>query len=308
MTSSRAGGRLLERGQSEIRYQYDKSVKLLAAVVVTWEGMQPLGSNALPDDNTNTFQAAVFIAHNTTFVNYIYKNIGWTQSAEVRVNQSNNEWRQAGFNRGDDNDYHALPTSGTGNIMYLEEYGNTGIPGEWMFEIDMPADIVRCKQGVKGDTCDERAFRVFHARRVIVGCSASEWGYDCAQCCHCEEGGCAAETGACTAGGCDTCWSNAPLCNVREEGCRKRGSGCAANAISFTESDRCGEPIQRCQCLTGYSGNGHEACVDVDECAVEGVCHTNAICINTPGNHFCQCLDGYKGDGVTDCKGASILR
>lgn len=39
--------------------------------------------------------------------------------------------------------------------MYLEEYGNTGIPGEWMFELDLE-NIVRCKPGIKGDTCDER--------------------------------------------------------------------------------------------------------------------------------------------------------
>jgi hypothetical protein len=39
--------------------------------------------------------------------------------------------------------------------MYLEDYGNTGIPGEWVFQIDT-ARIIRCKPGVKGDTCDER--------------------------------------------------------------------------------------------------------------------------------------------------------
>lgn len=33
--------------------------------------------------NTNTFQLALFITDNGTFANYIYKNIGWTQGAEV---------------------------------------------------------------------------------------------------------------------------------------------------------------------------------------------------------------------------------
>ncbi|PIO72413.1 Nidogen-like protein [Teladorsagia circumcincta] len=117
-------GRVLERGQSEIRYQYDRSVIVKSAVVVTWEKMQPLeGTAALPDENTNTFQAALFITDNGTYANFIYSNIGWTQGAE------------AGFNRGDNSEHYALPTSGTGNIMYLEEYGNTGIPGEWMFEL-----------------------------------------------------------------------------------------------------------------------------------------------------------------------------
>ncbi|KAE9412067.1 hypothetical protein Angca_006311, partial [Angiostrongylus cantonensis] len=44
-------GRVLERGQSEIRYQYDRSVHVKSAVVVTWEKMQPLeGTSALPEE------------------------------------------------------------------------------------------------------------------------------------------------------------------------------------------------------------------------------------------------------------------
>ena len=76
-------GRVLERGASEIRYQYDKTVKVLSAIVVTWENMQPLGGKTLPVTNTNTFQTIVYQTDNGTFANYIYKNIGWTQGAEV---------------------------------------------------------------------------------------------------------------------------------------------------------------------------------------------------------------------------------
>ena len=104
--------------------------------------MQPLGDTTLPDENTNTFQVAIFTTNNGTYTNYIYRNIGWTQGA------------QAGFHLEGDRNYQ-LPTSGTENIMYLEDYGNTGIPGEWMFQIDMET-LIRCKPGIKGDTCDER--------------------------------------------------------------------------------------------------------------------------------------------------------
>lgn len=41
--------------------------------------------------------------------------------------------------------------------MYLEEYGNTGIPGEWMFKLG-DRSVERCKSGIKGDTCDEGHF------------------------------------------------------------------------------------------------------------------------------------------------------
>ncbi|WKX98563.1 hypothetical protein Q1695_013892 [Nippostrongylus brasiliensis] len=267
-------GRVLERGQSEIRYQYDQSVHVKSAVVVTWEKMQPLeGTTALPEENTNTFQAALFITDNGTFANFIYSNIGWTQGAE------------AGFNRGDNTEHYALPTSGTGNIMYLEEYGNTGIPGEWMFELGQKR-VVRCKQGIKGDTCDEE-------------CASGEWGADCALCCHCSEGTCHALTGECPKG-CAECWLGGN-CQTKKENCHARASAqCALNAISFTDYDRCGEPLQRCQCLSGFTGDGYKACHDIDECR-EQVCHRNAVCTNTPGRFFCQCQEGFSGDGVSEC-------
>uniref|UniRef100_A0A8R1TNH1 NIDO domain-containing protein n=1 Tax=Onchocerca volvulus TaxID=6282 RepID=A0A8R1TNH1_ONCVO len=179
-------GRILERGQSEIRYQYDETVKVKSCLLVTWDKMQPVGAAPLPEDNTNTFQIALFLTDNGTFANFIYKNIGWTQGAE------------AGFNKGDKKEFFALPTSGTANIMYLEEYGNTGIPGEWMFKFG-DKKVERCKSGIKGDTCDEE-------------CSPGEWGPDCALCCHCASGTCSGVTGECTDGKCANCWTGLPTC------------------------------------------------------------------------------------------------
>lgn len=43
-------GRVLERGQSEIRYQYDEVVKVKTCLLVTWDKMQPLGATPLPED------------------------------------------------------------------------------------------------------------------------------------------------------------------------------------------------------------------------------------------------------------------
>ncbi|CAI4230798.1 unnamed protein product [Auanema sp. JU1783] len=269
-------GRALERGQSEIRYQYDKIVKVLSAVIVTWEKMQPLNADALPEENTNTFQAAFFVTENSTYANFIYSNIGWTQGAE------------AGFNEGNSGHHFALPTSGTGNIMYLEEYGNTGIPGEWMFEMS-DKTIHRCKLGIKGKTCDEE-------------CAAGEWGADCAQCCHCSQGNCHPVTGEC-ARGCHQCWTG-KNCQTKSKECDRRSSNiqCAPNAIMFTDYDRCGEPVQRCGCLEGFSGDGHKSCKDIDECQKANICHADAICTNTPGRYFCQCKKGYSGDGKIECK------
>uniref|UniRef100_A0A8R1U360 Uncharacterized protein n=1 Tax=Pristionchus pacificus TaxID=54126 RepID=A0A8R1U360_PRIPA len=277
------GGRVLERGQSEIRYQYDKTVKVLSAILVTWENMQPLGAAPLVTESTNTFQAAVFITDQGAFANFIYSNIGWTQGAE------------AGFNRGNGKTHYALPTSGTGNIMYLEEYGNTGIPGEWMFELGKVA-VIRCKAGIKGDTCDAE-------------CASGEWGEDCAKCCHCSgsDQTCNPLTGECKAG-CGACWSGIG-CATRVESCGGMGGNrtCAVNALSFTDTDRCGEILQRCQCLEGYHGDGYKQCDDVDECSRPGVCHENAVCTNTPGKYFCQCKEGFTGDGVKSCQSSFLF-
>ncbi|KAL3097761.1 hypothetical protein niasHS_000496 [Heterodera schachtii] len=275
------GGRVLERGQSEIRYQYDREVKVVSAVVVTYEKMQPVGSSPLPDENTNSFQLVLFITSNGTFANFIYSNIGWTQGAE------------AGFNAGDGTNHFALPTSGTGNIMYLEEYGNTGIPGEWMFILEEER-VVRCKAGIKGDTCDE-------------ACSPGEWGEDCVKCCHCAIGSCHEVSGECKSDGCARCWHGRD-CQQRDGSCdapRKCGKNAQPKVVTNigTLGSRCGEPPQsQCECLPGYEGNAEESCADTDECAQQKhSCHEKAICTNTPGRFFCQCPEGYSGNGITEC-------
>lgn len=49
--------------------------------------------------------------------------------------------------------------------------------------------------------------------------------------------------------------------NLEQEQCKNQKSiECATNAILFTDNDRCGEPIQRCECLAGYEGDGYNEC------------------------------------------------
>ncbi|KAI3366055.1 hypothetical protein L3Q82_009881 [Scortum barcoo] len=50
----------------------------------------------------------------------------------------------------------------------------------------------------------------------------------------------------------------------------------------------------RCQCATGYRGDGRN-CYDVDECAEAlSSCSAHAQCVNLPGSHRCQCQSGYE--------------
>ncbi|CAD6194117.1 unnamed protein product [Caenorhabditis auriculariae] len=283
-------GRVIERGQSEIRYQYDKDVKVVSALIVTWDKMQPLNTAALPEENTNTFQAAIFITNNGTFANFIYSNIGWTQGAEA--NPEKGKLEGLGKASGSLGSTPAtrratsscrppeLRTSCTWKSTETRES-----PGEWMFELSEER-VISCKGGIKGDTCDQE-------------CSAGEWGPDCAHCCHCAEGRCDTLTGSCSKG-CATCWAG-QACQTRQDKCATKVQ-CAPNALSFNDFDRCGEPIQKCQCIAGFEGDGYKKCVDIDECSKNStICHEHATCTNTPGRYFCQCKDGFSGDGSSEC-------
>lgn len=93
----------------------------------------------------------------------------------------------------------------TFNIL---QQGDTGIPGEWIFEIS-GTRIQRCKPGVKGDTCDEGTkITILLSKTFNLVCGSDEWGADCAGCCHCAQGAsCHNVTGECPAQvGCSDCW------------------------------------------------------------------------------------------------------
>lgn len=55
-----------------------------------------------------------------------------------------------------------------------------------------------------------------------------------------------------------------------------------------------------CVCPAGFTGNGEDACTDIDECALgTDTCSPNADCVNTAGGFSCFCREGFFGSGQT---------
>lgn len=79
--------------------------------------------------------------------------------------------------------------------------------------------------------------------------------------------------------------------------CIEGGNNC--NAISEDCTDTLGSFT--CSCKTGYQGQPG-ACVDVDECATENICGSNATCTNSIGSYSCKCNEGFLGGSPPQCR------
>ena len=52
-----------------------------------------------------------------------------------------------------------------------------------------------------------------------------------------------------------------------------------------------------CTCLPGFTGNGVDTCVNIDECAVGlAACPEDSSCVDTVGSFVCVCRAGYTID------------
>lgn len=63
---------------------------------------------------------------------------------------------------------------------------------------------------------------------------------------------------------------------------------------SFYSSPQTQPETFRCECRTGFKGDGKTSCVDINECTeMEKPCGDNTVCINLEGSYSCQCRTNY---------------
>ncbi|XP_046846185.1 scavenger receptor cysteine-rich type 1 protein M130-like isoform X2 [Xenia sp. Carnegie-2017] len=82
--------------------------------------------------------------------------------------------------------------------------------------------------------------------------------------------------------------------------CTKVLNECSKSLHNCISIARCIDTVEsfKCECRSGYTGNG-VYCNDINECSLStDNCHENATCQNTPGSYSCTCKSGYFGNGT----------
>ncbi|XP_046846620.1 scavenger receptor cysteine-rich type 1 protein M130-like isoform X4 [Xenia sp. Carnegie-2017] len=82
--------------------------------------------------------------------------------------------------------------------------------------------------------------------------------------------------------------------------CTKVLNECSKSLHNCHSKARCIDTLEsfKCECRSGYTGNGVN-CNDINECSISTEnCHENATCYNTYGSYSCRCNFGYFGNGT----------
>jgi hypothetical protein len=174
-----------------------------------------------------------------------------------------------------------------------------------------------CKTGFSGDgrTCaDINECEGNHGcpSGTVCANSAGSFHCDCAGGFELKDGVCVDKCVIAKAERCDpvaTCQvvANTAVCSCPSTHSDPVGDGaqCVANPTCETE---CTNPNSncivvsptevRCECKSGFSGDG-TTCTDINECtAGTSGCSPNANCTNTVGGFNCTCKTGFAGNGV----------
>ena len=90
---------------------------------------------------TNTFQLVLATDGNSSLALFLYLDDGiqWTTGDDGGgTNGLGGTEAQVGYDAGDSIDYYTVPGSMTPSIVDIETTSNVGIPGMYIFQVDLP--------------------------------------------------------------------------------------------------------------------------------------------------------------------------
>ncbi|KAK7092654.1 hypothetical protein V1264_008367 [Littorina saxatilis] len=130
---------------------------------------------------------------------------------------------------------------------------------------------------------------------LCAECDKDTYGTSCSEQCNCtlNAESCSHVDGACV---CKTGW-NGSRCENDVNECLTNQSSCPGDhMICVNEFGGF-----NCTCEEGYTKNGSNSCIDVDECLNERDNGCKQECSNTIGSYLCSCSPGFVGSG-NDCR------
>ncbi|KAH8401667.1 hypothetical protein KR009_007215 [Drosophila setifemur] len=124
----------LDKASTLVRYAFSAQADFEArqVIVATYRNVGYFDSKT---DRLNTFQVALIVGEQQTFVQFIYPEGGlnWLQG-ESAARGLPDIRAQAGF-VAEDGRFYSLTGSGSENARFLSESTNLGVPGVWLFEV-----------------------------------------------------------------------------------------------------------------------------------------------------------------------------
>ncbi|KYO26244.1 sushi, nidogen and EGF-like domain-containing protein 1 [Alligator mississippiensis] len=115
------------------------------ALVATWDHVAFFGAATTVARKENTFQAVLATDGDISFIMLNYEDIQWTTgiaSGGDPLTGLGGTAAQAGFNSGDNTHYYNIPGSRTDNVLNIQRTSNVGVPGRWVFQVDVGISTV----------------------------------------------------------------------------------------------------------------------------------------------------------------------
>ncbi|CAG2206870.1 Sushi, nidogen and EGF-like domain-containing protein 1 [Mytilus edulis] len=132
----------LQKASTEIHSSFPRQSGFNAswAFVTTWSNVAFFGADTIGKRRRCTFQCVLVTDGEHSFVILNYYKVQWTTGTSNSGDASTGLGgtpAQVGFDAGDGIHYYAVPSSRTPDIINITHMSNVGIPGKYIFRVDL---------------------------------------------------------------------------------------------------------------------------------------------------------------------------